>query len=322
MQENKIIVSVFILLLAFTPLLAQEKEGYDLDFGRFRIASTPKILDDGLQNDFLFGLFYTDAMKLAGDLRVRYINGSETNVTFWDIEDSMLNRSRQVIEVFLLPVNYYFVRKAGFSIHAGIGGYYNYSKLNENGFFNDKELYDDPAAMDNYNAYTNDFTAHAVGPLLDIGINYRNSFFYGALSFGSVPIHYLDRKQTWKLSPFMYPNPTYTVESKSRGGPYFYFNFDAMFDLIIEERKYVSFLFSLLGETSKLKYTAAGFNDTTGEWADVEEEIENKVLHLEISLLIHLGKSGIMPQIGYGRTFNETTGGSNYLLIGARKEFF
>jgi hypothetical protein len=49
---------------------------------------------------------------------------------------------------------------------------------------------------------------------------------------------------------------------------------------------------------------------------------EYKVLALEISLLINLGAGGFMPQIGYGRTFDEATGGRNYLLIGVKKLLF
>jgi hypothetical protein len=293
---------------------------FDMDLGRFRIANTPKFLEDGLQNDFLFGFFYTNALKLAGDIRVRYINGSEDNVKWWDIDDSMLSRSRRVCEVFLLPVNYYFFRGSGFTIHAGAGLYYDFNKLNENGYFNDSALFD-PPGEDRYNAYTNDFTAHAVGPLVDAGmsykLNYENGFFYSALSAGSVPVFYLNRKQTWKLLPMMNPVPTYSVASESSCSPYFYASLDVMLNL-----KNVSLFASLLAEYSRLRYTAAGFTDETGEWADVEEETENKVMALEISLLIHLGESGILPQIGYGRKFDAATGGGNYLLLGARKEWF
>jgi hypothetical protein len=226
----------------------------------------------------------------------------------------MISQSRKVCEVFLLPLNYYFFRGAELTLHAGLGLYYDYSKLNENGFFNDSSLYE-PAGEDNYSAYTNDFTAHALGPLLDIGVTYKRGIFYGAFSLGSVPVHYLNRKQSWKLSPFMNPAPSYSVASKSVYGPYFYANIDVIINL-----KYISLFASLLGEYSRLRYTAAG-HDTNNEWVDVEENVNNKVLSFEISILIPLGKSGIQPQIGYGRSFDEA-GGKNYLLLGARKEWF
>jgi hypothetical protein len=84
--------------------------------------------------------------------------------------------------------------------------------------------------------------------------------------------------------------------------------------------KYISLFASLLGEYSRLQYTAAG-HDAKYEWTDVEVETENKVLFFEISILIPLGKNGIQPQIGYGRRFDEA-GGGNYLMLGARKEWF
>jgi hypothetical protein len=192
--------------------------------------------------------------------------------------------------------------------------YYEYNKLNENGYFNDSSFHD-PPGEDSYNAYTNDFTAHAIGPLLDIGVKYKKSIFYGAFSFGSVPIYYLNRKQSWKLSPFMYP-ASYSVVSEGVYGPYFYASLDVTVNL-----KYISLFASLLGEYSRLRYTAAGF-DSEGAWTDIEEKVENKVLFFEISILIPLGKSGIKPQIGYGRKFDEATGGGNYLIFGARKEWF
>jgi hypothetical protein len=327
--NNRIVLSrsyyvsvILFVLCAAVPVVAEDTgdvepdkgPGVDLELGRFHIANMPKFLEDGIQNDFLFGFFYSDAMKIAGDIRIRYVADSSSNIKLWDIDDSMINRSRQVCEVFLLPFNYYFFRGSGFKLHAGVGLYYEYNKLNENGYFNDRDFYE-PPGDDNYNAYTNDFNAHALGPLLDIGMSYRKGMFYGAFSVGSVPVHYLNREQHWKLSPFMKPTPSYSVASESVHGPYFYVNLDMLITL-----KYVSLFVSLLGEYSRLQYTAAGF-DNEINWIDVTEESENKVLSLEISILIPLGKSGIQMQIGYGRRFDEASG-ENYLLLGARKEWF
>jgi hypothetical protein len=310
-----ILVTLFFL---YNPIVAEDTvgtqgSGFDIELGRFHIAYIPKLLEDGLQNDFQFGFFYSDSMKIAGDIRVRYVTGAENNVKLWNIDDSMINRNRQVCEVFLLPFNYYFIREGGFRFHAGAGLYYDYSKLNENGYFDDSSFYE-PPGEENYSAYTNDFTAHALGPLLDIGVNYKKGIFYGAFSFGSVPIHYMSRKQSWKLSPFMKPDPSYSVASKSVFGPYFYANLDAIINL-----KYVSLFVSLLGEYSRMRYTAAGYDDEG--WADVEIEIANKVLSIEASILIPLGQGGIQLQIGYGRSIDDS-GGKNNLLLGVRKEWF
>jgi len=303
-----------LAFFSFSPVAAQETDGFDLDLGRFYLAVIPKILEDGVQTDYSFGIFYTNAMKLAGDLKFRTINGAE-NDTVWDINDSLLARERQIYEFFFLPVNYHFFRIFGFSLRAGAGLYYEYNILKEEGYFNDSSL-SEPAGPDHYNAYSNDYSGHALGPLLDTGLSYRNRFFNAAFSFGLVPVFHLNRKQTWKLLPLMNPVPSYTVESKSFCGPYYYLNLDMMLNL-----KYVSILASFINEYSKLRFTAAGFN---GEdlWADVEEVFDYKATALEISLLINLEKSGLMPQIGYGRIFDEVSGGGNYLLLGARKSWF
>jgi len=109
--------------------------------------------------------------------------------------------------------------------------------------------------------------------------------------------------------------PAYTVSGESSSGPYYYLNLDLALDL-----KYVSLFFTLLNEYSRLSYTAAGIGDS-GAWTSSDVTEEYTVLALEISLLINLGAGGFMPQIGYGRTFDET-GGKNYLLLGVKKHTF
>jgi len=303
----------FLLISAVFPAAAQEAEGFSLDFGRYNMSLTPKVLEDGAQTDFSFGIFYTNAMKFAGEIRLRYESESANDIV-WGINDSLLTRDRTVFELFFLPVKYHFFKGQDFSLYAGAGLYYEYNKLQENGFFNDSSLYE-PAGPDHYNAYVNDFTGHAVGPLIDAGVNYQNNFFYGSLSVGVVPVFYMDRSQTWKLSPFMDP-PSYNVASKGFSSPYFYINLDAAVSF-----RYFSLFASLLYEYSRLSYIAAGFTDS-GTWSDVAQIFEYRNLAFEISVLVNLGYGGFMPQIGYGRIFNEVTGGSNYIVVGVKKLWF
>ncbi|MDR2543338.1 MAG: hypothetical protein LBC80_07825 [Treponema sp.] len=297
----------FISFFFLISLAWAETGGFNLNIDRYNLSFTPKILEDGIQNDFSFGLFYSNEKKMAGEIRMKHTRGA-ANDTVWDIEDSLMTRDQQVYEFFLLPLNYHFLRTSGFSMRAGGGLYYEYNKLNENGFFNDSVF---------YNAYANDHTASAIGPLFDLGISYRGSFFSSTLSFGLVPVFNLNRKQTWKLSPMMNPNPLYSVASQSRCGPYTYLYWDSIFNF-----NYFSLFFSFLNNRSNLNYTAAGFNDLTGDWADIKEEIKYKARAIEISILIHLKESYFHPQIGYGRIFNEVTGGGNYLLFGVKKTWF
>ena len=308
-------ISIILLAFVFAALperaAAQESEGFALGLGRYYMSVTPKILDDGLQNDVLFGLFYTDAMNVSGEIRLRSTKEA-ANDKVW-VEDSLLTRESQIYELFFLPVNYRFVKTSYISIQAGVGAYYEYNKLNENGFFNDKEFFP-PPGDDRYSSYVNDFTGHSIGPLLDLGVGFNHAFFRGNFSFGLVPIFSLNRVQHWSLLPFMNPNPSYSVSSESSCGPYYYMSLDLNFDI-----KYFSFLITLLNEYSNLEYKAAGFN-ITNQWETITEKIKYKKFALEISVLANLGGSGLKPQIGYGRIFDEVTGGSNYFMLGVKIE--
>jgi len=308
---------IFLLILggtALVPLSAEDAEGINLDFGRYYFSLTPKVLEDGIQNDYAFGIFYTDAKKIAAEVRFRSVKISENDLV-WDIDDSLLTREQQIYELFLLPLNYYFLRKAGFTLRAGAGLYYNYSKMNEKGYFNDSSLYE-PAGPDTYNAYGNEFTGLALGPILDVGLSWQKGIFYTSFSSGVVPVLYLNQKQHWKLSPLIDP-PTYDVSSDSMTGPYYYLNLDIALNFA-----YASLFFSLFHEYSRLSYTAAGFDDN-GAWTNFDVTEEFRVLSLELSLLFNLkGAGGFKPQIGYGRTFEEDSKGKGYLVIGIRKFMF
>ena len=307
---------LFILLVAAVPLSAQESsDGFALDIGRYSISITPKILQNGVQNDTSFGLFYTESKMIAGEIRLRSINEALSD-TIWGIDDSLLTRESRVYELFFLPVSYYFIKKDFFSLKAGAGAYYENNKQNENGFFNDKD-FKESSDEDTYNSYTNDYSGHSIGPLVDIGVNFKYAFFRSSLSFGIVPVFYLSRNQSWKLYPFMNPVPSYSAASESICGPYYYLILDFSFDI-----KFFTILLTLLNEYSNINYMGIGFNNDTGEWAEVKEKIEYKKFAFEISVLINLGQSGIKPQIGYGRTFDEITGGENYILLGVRKDWF
>lgn len=314
-------VSVFsfiLFLMILTPQLSAQNssDGFDLDTGRYNISITPKILQNGVQNDISFGLFFSESKNFSGGIRLRSINEALSDI-IWDIDDSLLTVENQVYEIFFLPVNYNFIRTNYFSLQAGIGAYYEYNKLRENGFFNDNG-FPNSSGEDIYNSYTNDYLGHSIGPLVDIGIDFKYAFFRSSLSFGIVPVFYLSRNQSWKLYPFMNPSPSYSVASESICGPYYYLTLDFSFNL-----KYFTILLTFINEYSNINYTGAGIvYDEKYEWADVKEKIEYNKFAIEISFLINLGQSGIKPQIGYGRTFDDITGGSNYLLLGIKKDWY
>jgi len=313
---KKFIFLSLVLVVTVFPLFSND-EGSD----RYSVGVTPKILEDGVQTDFSLSLFYTDAQRIRGEIRVRSIKGS-SNDTIWDIDDSLMTRDRQITEIFFLPVHFHFIKKSKFTQWAGLGIYYENNKLNENGYFN-SSIFFDPVGPDQYNAYSNDYEGNSFGPLIDTGLSFSSKYLNSSFSFGIVPAFALNRNQTWKLSPFMDP-ASYTVESKSRCGPYYYMGLDLMLDF-----KYVGLLGGLFHERSKLNYTAAGF-DELDNWADAEEKFVYKTIAYEFSLLINLeqilskskadiDKNNLMMQIGIGRNFDEVLGGETYFMFGAKK---
>jgi len=307
---SNIIRRFFLFLIIFTShtnlLAADAQESILIEDGRYYFSFTPKILGDRIQNDYSLGLFYTEARRFGGEIRYRNTNSFGLN-EIWDIDDSMLAIRQESFEVHLMPVRYQFLRGDMLSMRAGAGAYYNYSKSDNRGYF----LYH-PAGPDSYNAYHYNFSGHSVGPMLDADINFNWRFLYASFSAGLAPVYYLDQTQEWYLSPLMSP-ASYSVSSGEMSGPYYYLNLDVAFDFFG--------IFSLFGtmffEYNRLCYRSIDTGITSG-WTEIDTKDEFITLALEISILIKMGRSGIMPQIGYGRTFNEQGGGDSYFIIGLK----
>jgi hypothetical protein len=301
-----------MIIYIVTPcvLSADESEGFDLSIGRFYLSFTPKILEDGTQNDYTLGFFYTDAFKLGGEIRFRTINTTWLD-NVWDIPGSVLMNRQEAYELFLLPANWRFFSRPGFNMRMGAGFYYNYNKAESRGNFNAAALFDPPGPAD-YSEYIYSFLGHAVGPMFDTGFEWRRGMFYTSFSAGVVPVFYLIQEQGLTLSPLMNP-PSFSVSGESFSGPYYYLNLDVALHF-----KYISLFVTLFNEYSRLSYSAIGFDDF-GAWAEMDVTETYRTFAFEVSLLINLGNGGIMPQIGYGRTFSEENGGRNYLLLGVKK---
>jgi len=315
-SKNKQSIICLFLLFVFIlcPLAATaEESGFNIDLGRLFFSFSPKILEDGTQNDYSVGFFYNNALKTSGELRFRTINTSFflDDDAIWDITDSMLSGSQEAYEVFLLPFNYHFFRTEYFSFSLGAGVYYNFNKTHEKGYLNDSTLYY-PAGPDNYNLFKYDFSGHAIGPMADAVLNLRWGIFYGSFSAGIVPFFYFNQKQTLVLSPLMTPD-SFTVSSGSLSGPYYYLNLDLAVSF-----NYFSLFVTLFNESSKLSYSAIGFGEAV-EWASPDVTVNYITLALEVSVLINLGSSDLIPQIGYGRLFDTQGGGKNYFLVGVKK---
>ena len=301
-----IILIIFIVLFSVN-VGATEPEGFNLENERYSLSITPKLLEDGAQNDLSFNLFYTDEMKFGGEIRLRTIKTSGLG-DIWEITDSMLTLKNETYEAFVLPLNYQFIRGDNFSLRVGLGAYYNFNKSASRGYFNDSSLYE-PEGPDNYNAYVNDFSAHAVGPMLDVDFSLKWKFLYISFSGGVTPVFYFNQSQSLLLSPLMGPS-LFSVAGGSASGPYYYLNLDVSFNIL----NYACIFITLFNEYSRLSYESIGFIESGG-WAAVNITEVYKTFALEVSLLINLKADGFMPLIGYGRTLD----GKNYFMLGVKK---
>ena len=304
-------IILFIFLINTTLLTAEEQEVKGFDLKNSYFSFTPKLLKEGTQSDYLFGLYYSDKETFGGEGRLRTIKTTAIG-KIWDISDSMTASENEIYEIFLLPFNFQIVKVDNLRLRAGVGAYYNYNKSGAEGYFNDSSLYD-PAGPDKYNMYAYDFLGNAIGALLDLDVSFRWRFLYFSFSGGIVPVFYFHQETSLKLSPFMTP-PSFSVTGGSASGPYYYLNLDIGINFF----DYVTLYLSFFNEFSRLTYKSIDI-DQKGAWAAADTIEEYNTFALEISLLINLNVGGLMPFIGYGRTFNEDNSGEDYFMLGVKK---
>jgi len=108
--------------------------------------------------------------------------------------------------------------------------------------------------------------------------------------------------------------PEFSVSGESASGPYYYLNLDFAVNFL----KYFTLFVTLFNEFSRLKFNSIEFDDN-GRWTSIDTTEDYNTFALEISLLVNLGSGSFMPLIGYGRTFDEETGGKNYFMLGVKK---
>jgi len=81
------VVVFTIFVLNYDVLAAEEQGSSGLNLEHY-FSITPKILENGTQNDISFGLFYTQDFKFGSDVRIQTIKTSELG-EIWEIADSM-----------------------------------------------------------------------------------------------------------------------------------------------------------------------------------------------------------------------------------------
>jgi hypothetical protein len=233
-----------------------------------------------------------------------------------DVADSINVVNENIFEVFFLPAQYYFFKTTAMRIQAGGGLYYEYDRLNEKGFFNMPELETLAPPRERVNSYTNKFSMHITGPLIDAGIDYNAKWFNVSLSAGLVPVFFLHSTQRTDMVPLM--DPHYMEYDQNTGGsPYFYLSLDSI------AFKYINIV--LLYDFARLNYKTVDF-DSRLNWITPEREMITQSLKIETSVLLPLD-GNIRAQIGYGFTVDFTRidsgmdvrGNRHYLILTVKK---
>jgi hypothetical protein len=190
---------ICVCLIGKGPAVMSQEQGFDI--GNFSFSFAPKILKDGSINDMSLGLRYTE--HLSGELRLRYA-ASAKNEALENVKDSLNAANEHIFEVFALPVKYTFYA-GNTALYAGGGAYYEYDNLTEKGFFNMPELENLAPPKERVNSYTNEFSMHIIGPLVEAGAGHRGARFGAALSGGIAPVFFLSASQKMSMVPLLDP---------------------------------------------------------------------------------------------------------------------
>jgi hypothetical protein len=270
-------------------------------------------MKDGSITDIGLGLAYTKTW--SGKIWFRNTTVSK-NEELQDVADSLNAVNENVLEVFFLPAQYFFIKTPQVRLWAGGGLYYEYDRLDEKGFFNMPELETLTPSRERVNSYTNEFSMHIIGPLIDAGIDYDAQWFDVSLSAGLVPVFFLNSAQKTAMVPLL--DPHYAEYDQNTGGsPYFYLSLDSVVF------KYVNLV--LLYDFTRLHYKVLDF-DSSLNWINPEREMVIQSFKVEVSALMPLG-GNMHAQIGYGFTFDSTrvdsgtpvNGNNHYLILTAKK---
>ncbi|MDR1072691.1 MAG: hypothetical protein LBL45_03315 [Treponema sp.] len=264
---------------------AQEQS---VSLGDFGFSFAPKILKEGSIIDLGFSLKYTE--RLSGAVRFRYTAFSK-NEELLDVADSLNVVNEHIFEVFFLPVQYDLLANERYTLYFGGGAYYEYDALTEKGFFNMPAL--EQLGREKVNAYTNDFSMHVFGPLIEGGFKCAAGWLALTLTGGVVPVFLLGSSQKVGVVPLI--DPGYADYAQTTGGsPYFYASLDCVVLKYFNVAAFYDFV--------HLSYKTMNFDEQLA-WYAPQQEIRVQSLKIEASALLPLG-GGMSFQIGYGYTFD------------------
>jgi len=298
-MKQIILFTFFILFFVLTAY----PETSRFDINRVSFFISPKILNDGSITDIGIGFNYTK--NLFGNLRFRSTMISK-NEELQDVSDSLNTVNEKVYDFYLTPIEYHFLNTSNTNFKVGGGVFYQYSKLNEKGFFNMPILESLTPPKERVNSYKNDFSMHLLGPLIELGLSYNSDWFNISIYGGITPIFLLNSSQKLKIEPLFANNAEYS--QNTWGSPYFYVGIDSIIF------KYINII--ILYDFAKINYKIIDF-DNSLNWINPEREVTSQSLKLEASLNIPLGN--MFAQIGYGFTFDFTKFNNDPTIIGNKK---
>ncbi|MDR0709103.1 MAG: hypothetical protein LBF77_03440, partial [Spirochaetaceae bacterium] len=264
---------LFLCVIAFcgAPPLAAEN-GFGLTLGRMGFSLDSGIMENGIQTDFSLNYRYTEAAD--GELRISYLKESYDRRLYEDIEESLAVNHEQTVSVFLLPFRYRFFDDPLFSLNAAGGAYYRYNSLKQSGYFNMADL-----DAESLNMYSNDFSMHLLGPLVEAGLLLHTDEVNIAFNAGIVPVFYLGRDQSMRVKPYM-GDAAFNYSQNTDGSPYFYVKLGGTFFEFLD----VNFLY----EYTRINYDVIGI-DGGRNWTTPESEVVTRIFDIEASVLVPVG---------------------------------
>ncbi|MDR2446552.1 MAG: hypothetical protein LBD58_04590 [Treponema sp.] len=281
-----LLCSIGVTLITASGYAQEQKVG----IGDFGFSFAPKILKEGSITDLGFSLKYTE--RLSGAIHFRY-TAIAKNEELFGVADSLNAVNNHIFETFFLPIQYGLLATEKYTLYLGGGAYYEYDALTEKGFFNMPAL--EQLGKERVNAYTNDFSMHVFGPLIEGSFTYAVARFALTLTGGIVPVFLLGSSQKVGIVPLL--DPGYADYAQTTGGsPYFYVHLDCAL------LKY--FNVAVLYDFVHLSYKTINFDEQLACYTP-EQETRSQFLKIEASALLPLG-GGMSFQIGYGYTFDWT----------------
>lgn len=279
--QKRLIIGILVTIM---PTWVFPQDQY-FDFGRFSFFSSPKILKDGSITDLGLGYAYTE--RFAGELRLRFSGESKNGRFDETVPDSLNAMTRNAFALFLTPVEYFFAAGSRLRLQAGVGVYYQYETLSEDGYFNMPVL--ETLGKEKVNSFSNDFSTHTLGPNIEAGFTHHTAWLDLSVRGGVIPVFWLKTSQKTRIDPLMEPDYA-DYSGNTWGSPYLYGDINFIFF------KFISL--SLLYDFSYLKYQVIDFDDNL-KWYNPERKVISQSIKLEASLLIPL-VSSMYTQIGYG----------------------